>query len=378
MKYKRIRNTHGFLQKSIDLKFLFNYSFYRVVGSSLFYQKGACKMYHAHFRGTHYEAGFRWGSLLLKHKNIILENIPFEITQERIDYALSCLPIYEKYYHEIVEEIQGLADGGIEYILNNTACKIRTSHCCPSARPCFAFTTEQEILLGRNSDFLTEIERLNQNVVYKLTDGVYSFTGNTTAFIEIEDGVNEHGLAVGLTSVYPNQCKPGFNAGMIVRYLLEKCRNVSEAVSCLYQLPIASAQTLTLADTMGAIAVIECNAEQIKIEKTLNSNIAFVCATNTFHLPGMVGYNNDKIDNWFAEERYQTLYSAFSEKNGGFNFPFAEKLLSGDYGFLCQYDRSTGKDTVWSVIYDMKRHKIYRSEGNPRRHKFKEDIRFQF
>lgn len=133
-----------------------------------------------------------------------------------------------------------------------------------------------------------------------------------------------------------------------------------------------------LADTMGAIAVIECNAEQIKIEKTLNSNIAFVCATNTFHLPGMVGYNNDKIDNWFAEERYQTLYSAFSEKNGGFNFPFAEKLLSGDYGFLCQYDRSTGKDTVWSVIYDMKRHKIYRSEGNPRRHKFKEDIRFQF
>ena len=165
---------------------------------------------------------------------------------------------------------------------------------------------------------------------------------------------------------------------MIVRYLLEKCKNVSETVSCLYQLPIASAQTLTLADTMGAIAVIECNAEQIKVEKTLNSNLSFVCATNTFHLPEMVGYNNDKIDNWFAEERYQTLYSALSGKNGGFNLPFAKKLLSGDYGFLCQYDRSTGKDTVWSVIYDMKRHKIYRSEGNPRRHKFKEDTRFQF
>ena len=211
-----------------------------------------------------------------------------------------------------------------------------------------------------------------------MTDGVYSFTGNTTAFVEIEDGVNEHGLAVGLTSVYPNQCKPGFNAGMIVRYLLEKCKNVSEAVSCLYQLPIASAQTLTLADAMGTITVIECNAEQIKVEKTLNNNLSFVCATNTFHFPEMIGYNNDKIDNWFAEERYQTLYSAFNRKNGGFNLPFAEKLLSGDYGFLCQYDRSTGKDTVWSVIYDMKRHKIYRSEGNPRRHKFKEDTRFQF
>ena len=165
---------------------------------------------------------------------------------------------------------------------------------------------------------------------------------------------------------------------MIVRYLLEKCKNVSEAVSCLYQLPIASAQTLTLADAMGTITVIECNAEQIKVEKTLNNNLSFVCATNTFHFPEMMGYNNDKTDNWFAEERYQTLYSAFNRKNGGFNLPFAEKLLSGDYGFLCQYDRSTGKDTVWSVIYDMKRHKIYRSEGNPRRHKFKEDTRFQF
>ena len=26
-------------------------------------------MYHAHFRGTHYEAGYRWGSLLFKHQN---------------------------------------------------------------------------------------------------------------------------------------------------------------------------------------------------------------------------------------------------------------------------------------------------------------------
>ena len=187
-------------------------------------------MYHAHFRGTHYEAGFRWGSLLLKHKNIILENIPFEITQERIDYALSCLPIYEKYYHEIMEEIQGLADGQQCDVRILQAVLFSMYSMPPSCNcSCFAFTTEHEILLGRNSDFLTEIERLNQNVVYKLTDGVYSFTGNTTAFVEIEDGVNEHGLAVGLTSVYPNQCKPGFNAGMIVRYLLEKCRNVSEA-----------------------------------------------------------------------------------------------------------------------------------------------------
>ena len=68
-------------------------------------------MYHSHFRGTHYEIGFRWGSLLLRHKNIILNHIPFQITQERIDFALSCIPIYKKYFPEILDEIQGIADG---------------------------------------------------------------------------------------------------------------------------------------------------------------------------------------------------------------------------------------------------------------------------
>ena len=37
----------------------------------------------------------------------------------------------------------------------------------------------------------------------------------------MEDGINEHGLAIGLTFVYPKIRGAGFNAGMLVRYLLE-------------------------------------------------------------------------------------------------------------------------------------------------------------
>ncbi len=334
-------------------------------------------MYHAHFRGTHYEAGYRWGSLLLKHKNIILENIPFAVTQDRIDYALTCLPLYEKYYPEIVEEIQGLADGQqcdiriLQAVLFSMYSMPPVCNCS-----CFAFANDQEVLLGRNSDFLTEIEKLNLNVIYKLTDGTYSFTGNTTAFVEMEDGINEHGLAVGLTSVYPIQCKPGFNAGLLLRYLLEKCKNVMEAVSCLHQLPIASAQTLTLADSSGEIALVECNTERIESITSSNGQ-PVVYATNTFHLTKMEKYNSTGIDTWFAETRYQTLTSAF-QNHRNWEFTFAKKLLCGEYGFLCQYDRNTGKDTVWSVIYDLKQHKIYRSEGNPKRCSFKEDGRFHF
>ena len=196
--------------------------------------------------------------------------------------------------------------------------------------------------------------------------------------LEMEDGVNEHGLAVGLTSVYPCGRAAGFNAGLLLRYFLERCRNIQDVIACLKYLPISSAQTFTLADMTGNIAVIECNTERTEIISSLNQKIGFVCASNRFHHPAMQICNNEKIDDWFAERRYQTMLSALSSQAAVKDAEFSKKLLSGCYGFLCQYDRAAGKDTVWSVVYDLQQSTIYRSEGNPRRVKYREDKRFQY
>lgn len=334
-------------------------------------------MYHAHLKGTHYEAGYRWGSFLLQNKNIILEKVPFAITPQRMAYARSCLPIYQKDYPEILEEIQGIADGQqcdvrpLQAVLFSMY--VLPPSCCCS---CFAFSSEQQVILGRNSDFLTALERQNLNVVYRLNDGAYAFTGNTTAFVEMEDGINQHGLAIGLTAVYPQQPKPGWNAGLLLRCLLERCKTVEEAIHTLRCLPIASSQTFTMADCTGEIALVECNAERVAIRQGLQQ--PFVCAANRFHLEEMQPYHLPQVDDWFAQTRYQTMYSALKQEGQRVDVPFAKKLLSGSCGFLSQYDRSTGKDTVWSVVYDLKQHKIYRCEGNPGRRSFREDTRFRF
>lgn len=68
-------------------------------------------MYHGRFKRSHYEAGFNWGRLLYKNGKIISYNHTFKITDERRKFAEECLPIYEKYYPEILEEIKGLANG---------------------------------------------------------------------------------------------------------------------------------------------------------------------------------------------------------------------------------------------------------------------------
>lgn len=350
-------------------------------------------MYHAHLRGTHREAGFRWGSLLLKHKNILTGHIPFDITAERMEYAMACEPVYRRYYPEILEEIWGLSegqqcDGQILKTVLFSMYAIPPFSCCS----CFAVSDGENALLGRNSDFLTELEKLNMNVIYRLSDGAYAFTGNTTAFVEMEDGVNEHGLAAGLTTVAPFVRRPGFNAGLLLRYLLEKCRSVPEAIAALNSIPIASPLTLTMADASGSIAVAECLPGRVEIAHTMsgtpqNKKPSFVCATNKFHLPPMTPFNLPDIDDWNAEERYQTMFRALRERKASAdssrtenstdqNLDFAQNLLSGQNGFICQYDRATGKDTVWSVIYDLKTPRIFRAEGNPSRRTHREDNRF--
>lgn len=45
---------------------------------------------------------------------------------------------------------------------------------------------------------------------------------------------------------------------------------------------------------------------------------------------------------------------------------------------LSVYDRSTGKDIVWSVLYDPNEHQIYRTEKNPSRTGYKLDQCFPF
>lgn len=334
-------------------------------------------MYHAHYNGTHYEIGFRWGALLAKHGNFILENIGFPITSERLAFSESCIPVYKKYFPEILEEIHGLGDGQKCDVKKLQAFLFSMYAMPPSCNcSCFAVSNNKQVLFGRNSDFLTMLEKSNMNVIYHFTSSSYSFTGNTTAFIQIEDGINEHRLAIGLTSIQPTSIKPGFNAGILLRYFLEKCKSTQEVIEQIQFLPISSAQTFTVADALGKIVVIECNSEKVTIIDP-SDNGPYVCATNIFHADAMAEFNVPNIDNWQAELRYETLVDNLKYKAAELNIERAINLLSGKHGFLCQYDRKTGKDTVWSVIYDITNRKIFRTEGNPSRRKFKEDTRFR-
>lgn len=92
------------------------------------------------------------------------------------------------------------------------------------------------------------------------------------------DGMNDAGLAVSLTwggrSVYGR----GFAILIVVRYLLETCDTVDEAVGRLRSMPVAVPQNLTLVDPAKAVTVF--------VGPDMSPMVApDACATNHQHLP---------------------------------------------------------------------------------------------
>lgn len=70
------------------------------------------------------------------------------------------------------------------------------------------------------------------------------------------DGMNEDGLVASLTAGGHAGQGRGFSIILVLRYLLETCRNVAEAIRALARIPLALSQNVTLLDRSGAYATL--------------------------------------------------------------------------------------------------------------------------
>jgi predicted choloylglycine hydrolase len=92
------------------------------------------------------------------------------------------------------------------------------------------------------------------------------------------DGMNDAGLAVSLTFGGRFVHGPGFAVPVVLRYLLETCRTVAEAVDRLRTIPVAVPQNLTLVDARRSVTVYV--GPDIPLTEAPDS-----CAANHQHLP---------------------------------------------------------------------------------------------
>jgi predicted choloylglycine hydrolase len=70
------------------------------------------------------------------------------------------------------------------------------------------------------------------------------------------DGMNEAGLVASLTHGGSRAQGLGFSVILLLRYVLETCTNVNQAIAALSRIPIALSQNVTLLDRSGAFATV--------------------------------------------------------------------------------------------------------------------------
>lgn len=290
------------------------------------------------------------------------------LSPRRFAYAKACLPVYQTYFPEILEEMEGLAqalavpfEAAAAFLLGMYSFAPQSFCTCVALR-----TPEGRALLGRNSDFSPTIKPGCASCRYELPAG-QRFAGSTTAFVELEDGMNDRGLAAGLTFVYPKRRAPGLNAGMLVRYFLQKCSSVTDCLQALEYLPIGSAQCIALADGAGELAVIECSPAGCEVLRP--GPAGYVWATNEFHSPRMASESPAFPDTIHSGERWRTARRALSEASER-DSGFLQALLAGQYGFMCQYEPEAEIDTLWAAVYDTASRQVLLCQGNPSRNAF--------
>lgn len=335
--------------------------------------KGVVFMYKPRLKGSHYDMGHHYGKLLYKNGVRLDELVACD--DEKLKFGVESLKICESIYSEVTDEIRGMAKGlHLSYDLLGTFVITAGAFAFDIGCSNLAIRNKGKVFFGRNHDMFTVLRKTTETALYR-PDGGYYFVGQGDAIIGKEDGVNEHGLAVGMNFVYPKDIKPGLNFLIIVRMLLEKCKTTKEAIRLLETIPCMTSHNILLADKGGDMAVVEMCSAQMRIRYPKGN---FITSTNHFNHPEMLDYEDRPEDNWFmTQDRLRCMDLALNNMND-VSLEKIKNILSGKEGNLCRYDSKIKFDTLWSFCAELTELEIELAEGNPSKAKFRKENRLDW
>jgi predicted choloylglycine hydrolase len=125
-----------------------------------------------------------------------------------------------------------------------------------------AVLLDEEPLLMRNYDFTPD---LSENLLSRSSWLGQDIIGTNECLWGLDDGMNKSGLAASLTFGGSDKVGKGFGIPFILRYMLQTCENVKQAIKVLQRVPSHMAYNVTLLDKQGAFATVMVAPEQAAI-----------------------------------------------------------------------------------------------------------------
>ena len=223
-------------------------------------------------RGTPYEVGVAQarifartpkGRAFLRHKTTGLPWWFNVRTEERV---------LAKFAPAVWEEICGISDElGIP--MERAVFCFGNGGLRPPIGACSAVMTAD--VYGRNYDF--KPRHYEARLVLLQASGTYASIGSSHLLTGRLDGMNQHGLMIGLHLVKQSPRFFGLSCILIVRTILDRCLSTAEAAATLRQLPHAMQYNYSLLDAGGAAAVVEAAPGSVAVRTG-----AWLACTNHF------------------------------------------------------------------------------------------------
>jgi predicted choloylglycine hydrolase len=167
----------------------------------------------------------------------------------------------------------------------------------------------------------------------------------TTDYIMgLVDGMNEDGLAVSLTFGGKKVVGEGFGISFILRYVLEFCSNVQEAIEVLTYIPSHMAYNVTVIDKSGAYKTVLLSPDSIPVV----TDVAFTTNHQLYiDWPENAAFNGTLERSKFLKKLLETTALSSNDLTEAFlHAPLYNKLFKEGFGTLYTSVYSPLKGTV--------------------------------
>lgn len=190
---------------------------------------------------------------------------------------------FTRYCPALWQEIGGLAEGlGIP--MEKAAFHFGNGGWRVPLGGCSATITDKAYV--RNYDFT--VRHYSARFALVQPQGSYASIGGAELLTGRLDGMNEHGLCIGLHLVRRAPRVPGLLAIVLIRMVLDQCATTAEAVSLMRRTPHAMRYNFSILDAHGSAAVVEAAPGMVAVRTG-----PWLACTNHFQSPLMRSFNRN-------------------------------------------------------------------------------------
>ena len=206
------------------------------------------------FRGSHYDFGFMQGERIKDSITVRNRENQWKVRKPRFSISIEeTKTAIRSFAPGLWDELLGLQEAlqwPMERVLKEFG-----GYRVDYVKSGCSIVTGTDYLI-RNYDYHPKTYE-GRYTFYQPTDKGYAIIGPSQRVTGRMDGMNEHGLALGYNFMHRKNPGDGFICCMIGRLILESCKDVTEAVDMLKEIPHRHSFSYVVYDRSGETYIVE-------------------------------------------------------------------------------------------------------------------------